>query len=408
MIAYHVMQDRVLNWWRGSHCWGAFLFFLLCLGGQAQDKVITIEGDVIEGILGSISADGHVEISGKILPMDGLRSIVPSRVVDNASVVSDGRVVLICGSEMAASGIKVLEEEILCRVSGVGEIKLPIDAVRALRFGELIRGSRFQKGLLEWEASRDLDTVFISGGAELQEVDGLIEEVNEEALIFDREDALQSVPLVRAYGVVLASPLLNEDERPAVILSLAGGTRVRADIKEFSDGKVSLSLVEGVELVVPWQEVRRISISSKRLEYLSDIDPVSASSKPVLAPDRTWQRDRTVSGLPIKIGDQVYDKGLGFASGMSVTFPNEGLHDLFLAEIGIDIDSGSRGDCEFVVMCEGREVFRKRKRGGESAELIKVAITGASEVTLRVDYGEDLDIADHADWGEACFIQRAK
>ena len=70
---------------------------------------ITIDGDVIEGILGSISADGHVEISGKILPMDGLRSIVPSRGGDNASVVSDGRVVLICGSETAASGIKVLE-----------------------------------------------------------------------------------------------------------------------------------------------------------------------------------------------------------------------------------------------------------------------------------------------------------
>ena len=402
------MQDQVLNWWRRSHCLGAFLFFLLCAGGQAQDRLITIEGDVIEGILGSISADGHVDISGKIFPLDGLRSIVPSGGGDNASVVSDGRVVLICGSEMAASGIKVFEEEILCSVSGVGEIKLPIDAVRALRFGELIRGSRFQKGLLEWEASRDLDTIFISGGAELQEVDGLIEEVNQDALIFDREDALQSVPLVRAYGVVLASPLLNEDERPAVILSLAGGTRVRADIKGFRDGQVSLSLVEGVEIVVPWKNVRRISISSERLEYLSDIAPVSASSRPVLAPDRTWQRDRTVSGLPIKIGDQVYDKGLGFASGMSVTFPNEGLHDLFLAEIGIDIDSGSRGDCEFVVMCEDREVFRKRKRGGESAELIKVAITGASEVTLRVDYGEDLDIADHADWGEACFIQRVK
>jgi len=296
----------------------------------------------------------------------------------------------------------------MCTVGALGEVRLPIDAVRALRFGELIRGSRFQKGLLEWEASRELDTIFISGGAELQEVDGLIEEVNAGALIFDREDALQSIPLVRAYGVVLASPLLKAEERPAVVLSLAGGTRLRADIDGLAKGKVSLSLVEGVDVVVPWNQVRRITISSERLEYLSDIDPIQERSRPVLAPGRSWQRDRTVSGLPIKIGDQVYDKGLGFASGMSVTFPNEGLHDLFIAEIGIDIDSGIRGDCEFVVLCENREVFRKRKRGGEPADLIKVDITGASDVTLRVDYGEDLDIADHADWGEACFIQRTK
>ncbi|MED5584966.1 MAG: NPCBM/NEW2 domain-containing protein [Verrucomicrobiota bacterium] len=375
---------------------------------QCKDRVITIEGEVIEGALGSISADGIVEIAGQKLPMDGLRSIVPGSGADQAKDLSDGRVVLICGSEIAASGVKVLEEEVMCTVGGLGEVRLPIDAVRALRFGELIRGSRFQKGLLEWEASRDLDTIFISGGAELQEVDGLIEEVNDGALIFDREDALQSIPLVRAYGVVLASPLLKAEERPAVVLSLAGGTRLRADIDGFSEGKVNLSLVEGVDVVVPWNQVRRITISSERLEYLSDIAPLKERSRPVLAPGRSWQRDRTVSGLPIKIGDQVYDKGLGFASGMSVTFPNEGLHDLFIAEIGIDIDSGIRGDCEFVVLCENREVFRKRKRGGEPADLIKVDIKGASDVTLRVDYGEDLDIADHADWGEACFIQRSK
>ena len=377
----------------------------MCVPVQA--RVVTLEGEVVEGKIDFISADGVVGVAGRKWPIDGLRNIVPagSRLGED---VSEGRVVLICGSEIAASGIYLLEEEVMCRASGIDALKLPIDAVRALRFGELIRGSRFQKGLLEWEASRELDTIFISGGAELQEVDGLIEKVDANSLIFDRNDTLQVIPLARAYGVVLASPLLKVDERPACVLTLVGGTRLRADIMEFKEGKVSLSLVEGVEISVPWEQVRRISISSERLEYLSDIVALKDDNKPVLAPNRPWQRDRTVSGLPLKIGDQVYDKGLGFASGMSVTFPNEGLHDLFLAEVGIDVDSGVRGDCEFAVFCGEREMFRKRKRGGEPAELVKVDITGELEVTLRVDYGEDLDIADHADWGDACFLQRSK
>ena len=388
----------------GGICFVLFSPFIMPL---AEGRVITLEGEVVEGRIEFISAEGVVGIAGRKWPIDGLRSIVPegSRLgVDE----SEGRVVLICGSEIAASGINVFEEEVICRSSGLDVLKLPIDAVRALRFGELIRGSRFQKGLLEWEASRELDTVFISGGAELQEVDGLIEKVDANSLVFDRNDTLQAVPLARAYGVVLASPLLKVDERPACVLTLVGGTRLRADIMEFKDGKVSLSLVEGVDIAIPWEQVRRIAISSERLEYLSDLVPLRGDNKPVLAPSRPWQRDRTVSGLPLQIGDQIYDKGLGLASGMSVTFPNEGLHDLFLAEIGIDIDSGVRGDCEFVVFCGKREMFRKRMRGGESAELVKVDITGVPEVTLRVDYGEDLDIADHADWGDACFLQRAK
>jgi hypothetical protein len=404
---YKVNADRIVRGFFVITGVISAVLFLFCGGISAQPRVVTLEGDVIEGSVESISVEGVVRIDGKQWPIDGLRSIVPA-IANEVEDISEGRVVLICGSEIAASGIKFFEEEVIFRVTGLGELKLPIDAVRAIRFGELQRGSRFQKGLLEWRASREQDTIFISGGAELQEVDGLIEEVDANSLIFDRNDKLQVVPLARAYGVVLASPLLKEDERPACVLSLVGGTRLRADIMEFKGDKVGLSLVEGVELVIPWEQILRIGIRSERLEYLSDIETLKVGIRPVLAPIRHWQRDRTVSGLPLKIGDQIYDKGLGFASGMFVTFPNEGLHDLFLAEIGIDVDAGVHGDCEFVVFSGKREVYRKRMRGGEPAELVKVDITGSSEVTLRVDFGEDLDIADHADWGDACFLQRTK
>ena len=65
-------------------------------------------------------------------------------------------------------------------------------------------------------------------------------------------------------------------------------------------------------------------------------------------------------------------------------------------------------DCEFVVMDRDEVLFRARVKGGEAAKLIKVDITGRSRVSLRVDPGKDLDIADHADWADACFLQRLK
>lgn len=382
---------------------------MCCVSAQliAAPKIVTLEGDLVDGSVDSIDSNGMVHSGDRKWPLDGLRSVITA---DSEEVedISDGRVVMICGSEIAARGIRVFEEEILFEVPGLGDWKLPIDAVRALRLGELRRGSRFQKGLLEWEASRDVDTVFISGGAELQEVDGLIEDLNEASLTFDREGKLQNVPRVRTYGIVLASPLLQEDERPACVLSLAGGTRMRADIVELKDGKLRLEMVEGVEMEVPWANVQRLSIRSARLAYLSELEAEKAGIRPILAPPRPWLRDRTVSGLPLKIGDTLYDRGLGFAAGTFVTFANDGPYDLFLAEIGIDADARGRGDCEFVVLAGERELFRKRVRGGTPAELIKVDITGFTSVTLRVDAGEDLDLADHADWADACFLQRGK
>ncbi len=376
-------------------------------GSAAEPGLITLEGEFIPGEIEEVGGDGTVRLGGKDWQIEGLRAIIPGDAQE-VEDTSDGRVVLICGSEIASAGIEIIEEQVMFAVPGLGDWEIPIDAVRALRFGELLRGSRFQKGLLEWEASRDYDTIFLTGGAELQEVDGLIEQVDDSGLSFEMEGAanLKTVPRTRVYGAVLASPLLQDDEWPLCTLSLVGGTRLKADLLGFEDGNLRLALVEGIEVAVPWASVQRIGIRSPRLAYASDLQAAASRSQPIVAPPRQWLRDRTISGAPIKIGDTTYDKGLGFAAGTEVTFDNDGPYDLFLAEIGIDADTRGRGDCEFVVLAGDEELFRKRMRGGEPAQLIKVELEGAPQVTLRVEAGHDLDIADHADWADACFLQR--
>jgi len=393
---------------RSAFAW-TIIAFVLIVSSDALEKprAITIEGEIVEGKIHSISPDGLVNIKGQTFPLDGLRSIIPEKRSENDDL-SEGKIILICGSEFSASGITLLDEEVVFESPGIGKLKLPIDAVRAFRFGELRRGSRFQKGLLEWEAAKELDSIFISGGAELQEVDGLIEEIEGDFMIFDRNQKLQTVPLSRAYGVVLASPLLKEEERPSCVLSLVGGTRIKADIESYDGKMVDLTIVENVQMKVPWELITRIGLKSARLEYLSDLDVIKEEIRPVITFRRSWQRDRTITGLPIKINNQIYDRGLGFSSGTYVTFPNEGSYDLFIAEIGIDDDALGRGDCEFVVRGGSKELLRKRVRGGDPVQLIKVDITGYDQVTLEVDFGEDLDIADHADWADACFLQTSK
>ena len=381
------------------------LILSLCL--DAQSRIVTLEGELIDGNIKSISTKGVVSLDEKIIPLDGLRTIFFNDGVKEGDD-SIGKVVLICGSELAVSKIILFEEEFILSVNELGEIKVPIDSVRALRFGQLRRGSRFQKALLDWTETRELDTIFISGGAELKEVEGLIEEFDNDALVFDRDDKLQTIPVNRAYGVVLASPLLKEDERPSCVLSIKGGTRIRASINHLINNVISLSLIDNIKLSIPRENIKRITLRSPRLAYLSDLEPISSKVNPIVALKRDYQKDRTVTGLPIKIGDQVYDKGLGFSSGMQLEFSNEGPYDLFLAEIGIDDDALGRGDCEFVVKADQDELFRVRVKGGDPAKLIKVDITGYRSVTLEVDPGNDLDIADHADWADACFLQSLK
>ena len=112
-----------------------FIFFLgsVCSVLFAQARVITLEGDVINGTVTSISNHGIVRVGGKELPLDGLRSIVPLGDFNQIDE-SEGRVVLICGTEFAVTKVSLFEEMFTLSVQDLGDIKVPIDSVRALRF----------------------------------------------------------------------------------------------------------------------------------------------------------------------------------------------------------------------------------------------------------------------------------
>jgi hypothetical protein len=140
--------------------------------------------------------------------------------------------------------------------------------------------------------------------------------------------------------------------------------------------------------------------------FLSDLEPVEARHQPIVTLERPWQADRSVGGRPLTLAGKVFDKGLGVASRSVVTFTNEGNYDLLAATIGIDGETEGRGDCIFVVEADGREVFRQRMAGKDQPQSINVDISGREKVSLIVEPGEDLDLADHADWCDARLVRK--
>jgi hypothetical protein len=114
-----------------------------------------------------------------------------------------------------------------------------------------------------------------------------------------------------------------------------------------------------------------------------------------------WQRDRSVSGKPLLMSGRAYEKGLGVHARNLLRYDIGGQFDAFAATIGLDAAAEGRGDCVFVVRADGRELLRQRVRGQETPREIKLDVRGARQLTLLVEPGEDLDLADHANWANA-------
>jgi len=110
-------------------------------------------------------------------------------------------------------------------------------------------------------------------------------------------------------------------------------------------------------------------------------------------------------GKPLTLGGRVYEKGLGVHARSSLTFASEKKWDVLAATIGLDAAAGGKGDCVFVVLVDGQPLLTQRVKGKDPPQDIQVPISGREQITLVVEPGEGLDLADHADWCDARFLK---
>ena len=373
-------------------------------------RLVTLEGDVIEGDITEVHTERGVVVEGKRYDFEGLRSILPEHGLGSTSEAAAGSTMLslVCGSDLYVHHLRLAEEEFTAQVPGVGPLTFSIDVVRAIRYGSESADSRFRKAMRELDESREQDTFFFVQTGELLEQDGLMESINDEGKMAfepkDKEGQIEDVLLSDVYGVVLVSPLEIEEEKRPYKVTLKNGTRFHNDWVALEKDTLKMRIIGGEEVSVPWEEVRGVTVHSSRLVFLSDLNPTKSVSRSILALPREWKRDRSVTGLPIELSDQRFEKGLGMASGMALTFAADDC-ELFVATVGLNADTGRLGSCEYVVRAGGEELFRKTVNGKDEPQVIKVDVRGRTDVTFAVEPGRDLDLSDHANWGDACFLK---
>ena len=108
----------------------------------------------------------------------------------------------------------------------------------------------------------------------------------------------------------------------------------------------------------------------------------------------------------LTIGERKFERGIGTHAYSKLVYELDGEYQVFAATIGIDAAAERHGDCVFIVLGDGRELARERMTGQMPAKDLKLAIEGVQQLTLLVEPGEDLDLADLADWADARVIRQ--
>ena len=378
-----------------------FAFSLTSL--PAQDQLVLLDGSVVRGTVSSF--DGECNVKGEGIAegviVDGLRRITtPTEVQESGSPITAQ---MLGGGKLALSAFTIDGEQNCHLHSDVlGEVVLPIDALRAVRLNSDPAEESFTAATAE---KNDEDQVFVRLGGGLEPISGLIEKIDNFAVEIDNGSGVRKIGRDTIYGIVFAMVGRAPDHSGKVLVTLADGSTMWGQVDSLADGKFSISTVGNSKVTLPWAKVSGLKVRSTRMVFLSDLSPVEARHQPLVTLKRDWQADKSVAGRPLTLAGKSYEKGIGVASRSVLVFENEGNFDLFAATIGIDSETEGRGDCVFVVEVDGREKYRQRVTGRDPARPVAVEIDGGRRVSLIVETGEDLDLSDHANWCDARLVK---
>lgn len=381
---------------------------LLPIGAVAEAPMVGfLDGSEITGKSVTAITDGEVLITGEKEPADlNLLRLIKT---DAKAVPNDRKASIflrwIDGSQVLADTLSIKGERVTTTSEFGEDFTLPIDAIQRIRLKPEVNEDRYKQAFARPQG--DLDTLLVELDDEIQKVEGFIVRIDETEIEYEFENERATFAREKVYGIVLAKPELEVPYHQAKVITTKGNV-LHANVEALAAGKLSLKTLADTSITLPWSSVSEMALNADRLAFLSDLKPIDYNKMPIVAPDRDWASDKSVAGNPMRLAEKTYRKGIGMVSGMTLVFEPASAYDIFSATIGIDDATGNLGDCTFVVVKDRKEVFRKNMKGSDSPQKVNLNISDAETVTLSVEYAADLDLSDHANWAEACFIKEEK
>ena len=385
-----------------------FVFFVATSACWSQvppqhPRLVLLDGSIISIKSLEITAG---KLTGEGIPadltLDDLRRIEvsePAPPTAKPAIVAE----LSRGGKVLATSATIAEERVELASSDGKLLALPLDMVRALRLEPATASADFDKAAVA--PSAELDRIFVKDEeGKLSSVTGMVESLTAEELTFESGDQSRKLPRAKLFGIVVAQPATSSTP-PRCIVALIDGSQLGGDDLAVAEGSVELTFAGVSKTKLPWSAVSSVTIRSGRVAYLSDLKPSDEQQQPIVTLPRPAQRDRAVTGKPLALGGRAYEKGFGVHARSLLAFDVEKKWDTLAATIGLDSESGKKGDCVFIVLADGQPVFTRRMRGSDSPAEIELAIRDRAQITLLVEPGEGLDLGDHANWGDVRFVK---
>jgi hypothetical protein len=156
---------------------------------------------------------------------------------------------------------------------------------------------------------------------------------------------------------------------------------------------------------VPDEQVLSLDFSSGKVRFLSQLEPREVKYTPFFDQVWTYCRDRPRDGGSLRLGNKEYARGLWIHSRTFLKYRLSGDYRRFQAVMGIDQAVAPLGNVHVVISGDGKTLLESDVRGSDPPQNLDLDVAGVRDLEILVDFGGDLDIADHLDLADAKVVK---
>lgn len=295
------------------------------------------------------------------------------------------------------------ERAVVVRVDSRQTCRLDVPLLRAVYSNSASPEAQVRLREVAAEADGSDDIAVIQRDARVVVLRGAVRRIDAQRVVFAWKERELPLPWERVAGVRFARPL---EPQARCTVRLRGGDIFCGRVIAGDESALALQSDAFDRLELPWSQIDRVECRSPRLTFLSDLAAAGYEFTPFFQKHWDYARDRTLTGGQIRLAGRSYEKGLAMHSRSLLTYSLDGRYRQFAALAGIADDMASRGDVTLVVLGDGRVLWEARNvRGGEQPREVLVDVNGVDELSLHVDFGEELDLSDHVCWAMARLIR---
>jgi hypothetical protein len=370
-------------------------------------EVETLDGATVAGELTAWSADAvtlRADGAAKEIPRSQLLAVAPQGSPTEAATPTVW-LQLADGSTLQAKAYAVVDGKATLELIDGAKIEFSARLIDSVRFNE--QDENLAK---QWAQIRALevggDLIVIRKDNALDHLEGVLRDVSTEQVQFQLDADVIPVRRTKVEGLIYYRAVPPQLAELGCVVQLVGGQRLQAQSVSLVDDGLKIRSRLGPSWTFPLASVSRVDYSAGKLVYLSDLEPASVKWTPFfespaklesLAQFGRPRFDQSLEGGALRLGKKTFAKGLALRSRTELSYRLPGSFRTFTALAGIDDRVGDRGHVRLLISGDDKPLLDTEIAGGEDPRPIEVDISGVRRLKIVVDYGEDLDVADHLD-----------